>query len=1033
MSTGVLVPPQGGHDIICHGLATDRQRKHFVLAIRRLVLAPAAASATARSRRAIPVGLVLGNRRSAQRRRWILLGSLVVVGIGFPAVEAHAKVDAHVTARSVSANSVSPFEVTARARTGPIAPDVIEADTASAVGVAITGPTASPAPVDAAPPPDTSTYVGSWTASTWRLEIAEESPDVLGIVNQAPTEYEHCTEPPGTKIFSGFVASTSGQWNGAVRAISSSCSGEFQWWQNAAMRAVRRHDGKIALVLAWGRGASTAPRPSIDADGRVTSTGPYTGTVATRRLSMVALGDSVSAGEGIGNRWKWHPGDKFRDETATEPAYYKGDWEADGVDTTWRSDYVSSECHQTSYSHPRVAAQDLGADVLPLSCTGSTSYDGVLSDRHKDGPAVTEERQLGSSVIAGAAAPNAKYDAAKPDIVTLSLGANDVHFAEVLGDCVFGGCTRDLTDDLAKAKRDVRLVLEEIERRGQTAGKVPLVLLTHYVDPFPAFWSKHCTDLDIPTPGLSVERDEMQYLRSWLVKLNGDLTDLADEFDNVVEVRQPSEHNRHDFCTYDPWTFGLSIAVNERHNPESPFHPTIDGQRSLAAAIGGAARDELPVRAGTGTTVRYASGEQLRFAEVTTDGSVILQRADATRLQPASSFAATGMWTIDSSALYTGPIEITLPGSDGQSIYHFTGGSWRQLTTSHAGGKLTATTMSLSPFAVGAPASPVTARIEPIVGGTAPAAVTLDASTSTVENGSAIDSYFWDFGDGETATGATPAHTFAQSGTFTVSVRVRSVEGSVDVTEAQVTVTNPAPRAAISGPTTGRVGELLTFGSAGSSDPNGEIVDRGFEFDDGSPPQVSATAQRSFSQPGEHTVKLRVADDEGEEDVASLTVRIAPPTGTPPPPPPPPLPPPPLPPPLLPASPRPPPPPPPPPLSDTKAPGLKLAGSRSQKVRKTVSVKVSCPDEACGVKAQGIVRVPKVGRIKATTYRLKQVVKEIAKDKRVTLRLKLSAKARRAIKRALRRHKTVTIELTIRVSDAAGNTRTRARTIKMKQ
>lgn len=124
---------------------------------------------------------------------------------------------------------------------------------------------------------DPGDYLGSWTAGPWRLDIAEESESVLGIVNQAPTQYPTCTEPPGTKIFSGFVPTASGQWNGANRA--SFCS-SFQWAQNAAMRAVRGSDGKVAIVLAWAQ-VFDGPRPSIDADGRITSTGPYYSTVAT--------------------------------------------------------------------------------------------------------------------------------------------------------------------------------------------------------------------------------------------------------------------------------------------------------------------------------------------------------------------------------------------------------------------------------------------------------------------------------------------------------------------------------------------------------------------------------------------------------------------------------------------------------------------------------------------------------------------------------------------------------------------------------
>ncbi len=57
-----------------------------------------------------------------------------------------------------------------------------------------------------------------------------------------------------------------------------------------------------------------------------------------------------------------------------------------------------------------------------------------------------------------------------------------------------------------------------------------------------------------------------------------------------------------------------------------------------------------------------------------------------------------------------------------------------------------------------------------------------------------IDSWAWDFGDGETSTLQEPAHTFTSVGTFTVSLTVSGPGGSTTCTETRsVIVSEPAP------------------------------------------------------------------------------------------------------------------------------------------------------------------------------------------------------------------------------------------------
>jgi lysophospholipase L1-like esterase len=40
----------------------------------------------------------------------------------------------------------------------------------------------------------------------------------------------------------------------------------------------------------------------------------------------------------------------------------------------------------------------------------------------------------------------------------------------------------------------------------------------------------------------------------------------------------------HEFCTSDPWTYGLSVLL-ENDDSLAPFHPTAKGQAAIAALI----------------------------------------------------------------------------------------------------------------------------------------------------------------------------------------------------------------------------------------------------------------------------------------------------------------------------------------------------------------------------------------------------------------------------------------------------------------
>ena len=104
-----------------------------------------------------------------------------------------------------------------------------------------------------------------------------------------------------------------------------------------------------------------------------------------------------------------------------------------------------------------------------------------------------------------------------------------------------------------------------------------------------------------------------------------------------------------------------------------------------------------------------------------------------------------------------------------------------------------------------------------------------------------------------------------------------------------------------------------------------------------------------------------------------------------------------------------------------------LFGKKRQKLRKSVTVAVTC-SEPCLATATGKLKIAKSPK----RYRLKQASKLAAAGRNATLKLKLPAKARKAAKRALRRHRTVTAKITFVVQDAAANKASENRAVKLK-
>jgi hypothetical protein len=121
---------------------------------------------------------------------------------------------------------------------------------------------------------------------------------------------------------------------------------------------------------------------------------------------------------------------------------------------------------------------------------------------------------------------------------------------------------------------------------------------------------------------------------------------------------------------------------------------------------------------------------------------------------------------------------------------------------------------------------------------------------------------------------------------------------------------------------------------------------------------------------------------------------------------------------------------PPPPTADTRAPTVRIGSQRRQRPLRVHGFRLamSC-DERCGATATGRARIAGSKR----TYVLKQVTEQLAANKRINVRLRASKRALGAFRSAFRRHKRVTVTLSVTGRDAAGNASSAKRLVRARR
>jgi lysophospholipase L1-like esterase len=304
---------------------------------------------------------------------------------------------------------------------------------------------------------------------------------------------------------------------------------------------------------------------------------------------IVQLGDSIASGEGTLYGYSYDADSQW--------------WTGGNLDAAWPGPYP--DCHTSPAAYGNLVAAAYGAAFTQFACTGASFDDGIATERASEGT-VYRPAEFGN--WERRTELNAAYDAANPDLVLITLGADDVDFSGIVTDCVENAyehywvdtaleCTEQspgasvqelFVDRLPAVAAHYGQLVDWIGERARANGvPVPRIVFTNYPDPLP--------DPKVRCPDARMLYDpQVRYLASLLDEMNDLISTTIERLDedhvvvaDVSEAYRPPNDD-HRWCSPDPWAYGLSIY--QFTSPSSfrslaPFHPTPEGQQAIAAGV----------------------------------------------------------------------------------------------------------------------------------------------------------------------------------------------------------------------------------------------------------------------------------------------------------------------------------------------------------------------------------------------------------------------------------------------------------------
>ena len=221
----------------------------------------------------------------------------------------------------------------------------------------------------------------------------------------------------------------------------------------------------------------------------------------------------------------------------------------------------SGDCDRSPAAYPRLVAGQEGSARNFAPCAGA-----VVADGGGGGQLATVD-------------PNA-------DLVTVTVGGNDLEFARVVADCLVGAqpCSTDDAEVEAALNR-LGPALEDAYRQIKARAPRARLVVVGYpqlvADPAKVDLNT-CPSLASPLPGRRIDAADGRWLREKGARLSTVIAGAARAV-GASYVDVSADFAGHEACSADPWLTGIILS-----GLRASFHPTAAGQAELARLVVGA-------------------------------------------------------------------------------------------------------------------------------------------------------------------------------------------------------------------------------------------------------------------------------------------------------------------------------------------------------------------------------------------------------------------------------------------------------------
>ncbi len=219
-------------------------------------------------------------------------------------------------------------------------------------------------------------------------------------------------------------------------------------------------------------------------------------------------------------------------------------------------------CARSAQAYPYQVAAGLGTSVTHLACSGAKVDEGIYGEQQRGGLEIAPQLDRA-------------FQAGTPDLITVTIGANDARWLQFVQSCYVWTCdTRSQSALLKVYRADLRIELAYMlsKIKQASSGTPPTVLLSGYFAPFSTL---DCVETD------RITNTEQAWLKKQASALNQAIRSVVPYYSFAQYV--PIDFTGHELCSADSWVQGINDSV--------PFHPTAEGQTAIAEAFLAAVRD----------------------------------------------------------------------------------------------------------------------------------------------------------------------------------------------------------------------------------------------------------------------------------------------------------------------------------------------------------------------------------------------------------------------------------------------------------